>query len=123
MMTKNHKRIGVAVIINQEGKILIDKRSNTGLMANLWEFPGGKIEQGESVADCIRREVKEELGIIIEVDRALTEITHDYGEFIVTLYVHLCKLIKGVPHPLECQEVRWVKSRELDQFSFPSANQ
>lgn len=122
-MTVPHKKIGVAVIINEDGYILIDRRLATGVMANLWEFPGGKIEQGETPEDCIKREIKEELGIIIEVERPLIEITHHYSEFIVTLHVYICKLIEGEPHPLECAEVRWVKPSELKDFEFPEANQ
>ncbi|MGI0481940.1 8-oxo-dGTP diphosphatase MutT [Geminocystis sp. CENA526] len=122
-MNLPHKKIGVAVIVSEEGQILIDRRLPTGLMANLWEFPGGKIEQGETPQDCIKREIKEELGITIEVDRALTEITHNYSEFIVTLYVYVCRIIEGEPQPLECSEVRWVTSSELNNFEFPQANQ
>lgn len=118
-----HKQIGVAVIVNTENCILIDKRLPTGLMANLWEFPGGKIEAGESAIACIKREIKEELGIEIEVKEHLIDINHDYGEFSVTLSVYLAYIVSGKPQPLECAEIRWVKAEELKQFEFPSANQ
>ena len=62
-----HKQIGVAVIINQQGKILIDRRKQAGEMGGLWEFPGGKIEPGETIKECIQREIKEELDIQIAV--------------------------------------------------------
>lgn len=62
-----HKVIGVAVIWNQWGQILIDRRRQQGLLGGLWEFPGGKLEAEETVVDCIRREIREELGIEIEV--------------------------------------------------------
>lgn len=122
-MNLPHKRIGVAVIFNDEGKILIDQRLPTGLMANLWEFPGGKIEAGETPQSCIVREIQEELGVTIEIDRHLITITHSYSEFIVTLFVYLCKLIEGQPQPLECTQVLWVTPSELDNFEFPGANQ
>lgn len=122
-MNLPQKKIGVAVIVNEAGKILIDKRLPTGLMANLWEFPGGKIEAGETPQDCIIREIKEELGVTIEIDQHLIDITHSYSEFIVTLFVYICQLIEGNPQPLECAEVRWVTPSELDNFEFPSANQ
>ena len=118
-----HKRIGVAVISNKEGKILIDRRLLSGLMGGLWEFPGGKIESGETVNECIKREIKEELGISIEVGEHLLTINHTYSEFRVTLIVHSCRLLKGEPQPLECQEIRWVTLSELDNFTFPEANQ
>jgi mutator protein MutT len=121
-MTLPHKKIGVAVIRNNQGKILIDQRLSTGLMANLWEFPGGKIEPNETITNCIKREIKEELGIDIEVGENLITITHDYDQFTVTLIVHLCKIIQGEPQPLECQQVKWVEISDLDQFEFPRAN-
>ena len=118
-----HKRIGVAVIVNEDNQVLIDKRLPTGLMANLWEFPGGKIEAGETEIDCIRREIKEELDIYIEVNRHLININHTYSEFSLTLSVYLAQIIAGKPQPLECAEIRWVKGDELSQFEFPDANQ
>ncbi len=121
-MNKPHKHIGVAIIVNNRQEILIDRRLSTGVMANLWEFPGGKIEDGETVEDCIIREIKEELGIIIRCDRPLTQITHDYEKFTVTLFVYLCVMIEGIPQAIECQQVRWVKAQELDNFEFPPAN-
>ncbi|WP_373481207.1 8-oxo-dGTP diphosphatase MutT [Geminocystis sp.] len=123
MINLPHKKIGVAVIINQKKEVLIDKRLPTGLMANLWEFPGGKIEVGETTQDCIKREIKEELGVIIEVDNHLIDITHSYSEFIVTLSVYFCHIITGKPQPLECAEILWVSISQLHQFEFPSANE
>lgn len=117
-----HKKIGVAVIKNEEGKILIDKRLSTGLMANLWEFPGGKIEEGETVIECIKREIKEELGIEINVEEHLITINHNYSKFQVTLIVHLCRLLSGKPQPIECQEIKWVNIADLTNYNFPEAN-
>ncbi|MGL5793593.1 MAG: 8-oxo-dGTP diphosphatase MutT [Waterburya sp.] len=119
---KVHKQIGVAVISNQQQKILIDRRKATGEMGGLWEFPGGKIEAGETIEACIKREVKEELGIDILVGDRLTTITHNYQTFKVTLYVHDCQYLKGVPRPIECEELQWVTPAELNQYQFPLAN-
>lgn len=118
-----HKKIGVAVIINEKQEILIDKRLPTGLMANLWEFPGGKIEAGETPQDCIKREIKEELGVDIVVNYHLIDITHTYSEFMVTLSVYMCHIITGKPQPLQCAEIRWITVSQLHNFEFPSANQ
>ncbi|HEY9600145.1 MAG TPA: A/G-specific adenine glycosylase [Allocoleopsis sp.] len=117
-----HKIIGVAVIWNEQEQILIDRRRPEGLLGGLWEFPGGKIELGETVEECIKREILEELGIEIEVGDRLITIEHAYSHFRVTLTVHHCRHIAGVPQPLECDEVRWVTLDELDQFPFPKAN-
>ena len=117
-----HKQIGVAVIWNDQGYILIDRRKPEGLLGGLWEFPGGKIEPGETVQDCIRREIREELGIEIEVGDRLIVIDHAYTHFRVTLNVYHCRHLSGDPQPIECDEVRWVTTDELDQFPFPKAN-
>ncbi|NEO29957.1 MAG: 8-oxo-dGTP diphosphatase MutT [Symploca sp. SIO3C6] len=117
-----HKRIGVAVIKNLQGQILIDRRLSQGLHGGLWEFPGGKIESGETVEQCIKREIAEELGIDIEVGSHLITIDHAYSDFLVTLIVHHCYHRSGIPQPLECEEVRWISITEIDQFSFPEAN-
>ncbi len=117
-----HKIIGVAVIIDDQGQILIDRRLPQGAMAGMWEFPGGKIEMGETVEECIQREIQEELGIVIEVGKHLITIDHTYTHLQVTLTVHLCRHLTGIPQPLECAEIRWVNLADLDQFTFPEAN-
>ncbi len=117
-----HKQIGVAVITDDQGNILIDRRKQEGLLGGLWEFPGGKIEPGESVEDCVSREIKEELGIDIEVGDRLITIEHAYTHFKVTLNVFNCKHLSGEPQPIECDEVKWVTLDEIDQYPFPKAN-
>lgn len=117
-----HKQIGVAVIRNKQGKILIDRRLNKGDMGGLWEFPGGKIEPQETVKDCIRREVKEELDIEIEVGDRLLTLAHTYANFKVTLFVHNCEYVSGEPQLIESQEVRWVNAAQMERYEFPQAN-
>lgn len=117
-----HKQIGVAVIWNEQNQILIDRRKPEGLLGGLWEFPGGKLEPDETVEDCIRREIQEELGITIAVGDRLITVDHAYSHFRVTLNVHHCQHLSGDPQPIECDEVRWVALEELDQYPFPKAN-
>jgi len=117
-----HKQIGVAVIWNQQGEILIDRRLQEGLLGGLWEFPGGKIEAQETIPACIEREIKEELGITVEVGDHLITINHAYTHFRVTLHVHHCRYLSGDPQPIECDEIRWVKPEKLSEFPFPKAN-
>ena len=117
-----HKQIGVAVINNDRGQILIDRRKQSGEMGGLWEFPGGKIEPGETIEECIEREIKEELDLKISVGDRLTTIVHTYETFNVTLYVHNCKYVSGTPTPLECDEIRWVEPTQMDRYQFPQAN-
>lgn len=116
------KIIGVGVIWNEQGQILIDRRLQSGVLGGLWEFPGGKIEPGETVEDCIKREIKEELGIDIEVGKHLITIEHVYTHLHVNLTVHHCRYVSGTPQPLECAEIRWVTLAEIDKFPFPEAN-
>lgn len=117
-----HKQIGVAVISNQQKQILIDRRKATGEMGGLWEFPGGKVETGETIEACIKREIKEELGLDIVVGDRLITITHNYQTFDVTLYVHDCQYITGEPQPIECEEIHWVNAAQLNKYQFPAAN-
>ncbi len=117
-----HKNIGVAVIWNNQRQILIDRRRAEGLLGGLWEFPGGKIEVGETIEECIKREIREELAIEIEVGDRLITIDHAYSHFRVTLNVHHCRYLTGIPQPIECDEIRWVTLDEIDQFPFPKAN-
>jgi A/G-specific adenine glycosylase len=117
-----HKRIGVAVVINDQNQILIDRRPSEGLLGGLWEFPGGKIEANETVEDCIKREILEEIGIEIRVGKSLITIDHAYTHFRVTLYVHLCQYVSGTTRAIECEEVRWVTLEAIESFPFPKAN-
>ena len=117
-----HKIIGVAVIWNDQKQILIDRRLPTGAMGGLWEFPGGKIELGETIQECIQREISEELGIEIAVGEHLITIDHTYTHLRVTLTVHHSQHLAGVPKAIECDEIRWVSLDELDNFTFPEAN-
>jgi A/G-specific adenine glycosylase len=117
-----HKHIGVAVIWNDQGQVLIDRRKQEGLLGGLWEFPGGKIEPGETVEDCVRREIQEELGITIAVGDLLCTVTHTYSHFKVTLNVHHCTHLSGEPQPIECDEVRWVSLDQIEEYPFPKAN-
>ncbi|HLO52103.1 MAG TPA: 8-oxo-dGTP diphosphatase MutT [Kamptonema sp.] len=121
--TLPHKFIGVAVIWNQDQKILIDKRREGGLLGGLWEFPGGKLEAGETLEACIKREIMEELAIAIEVGEHLITIDHTYSHFHVTLNVYHCRHTSGEPQPIECDEIRWVTLDEIDGFPFPKANE
>ncbi|GGA42579.1 8-oxo-dGTP diphosphatase MutT [Okeania sp. KiyG1] len=117
-----HKLIGVAIIWNEAGQILIDKRKPGGTFGGLWEFPGGKKEAGETIENCIKREILEELGIDIAVEEHLITIEHTYSEIKVTLHVYHCRYLQGTPQTIECDEFKWVTLDNIDQFTFPQAN-
>lgn len=117
------KQIGVAVIRDDRDLILIDRRLAKGLLGGFWEFPGGKIEGNETVQECIKREILEEIGIDIAVDSHLITIDHTYSHFRVNLQVYNCRYLSGQARAIECEEIRWVTIQELDNYTFPAANQ
>lgn len=111
-----------AGIIWGDGQILITQRRPEGLLGGLWEFPGGKQEPGESMEACLQREVQEELGIDLRVDRFFMRVKHAYSHFRVTLHVFQCTYLEGKPRAIECADWRWVYPQELDQYAFPRAD-
>jgi mutator protein MutT len=121
-MTDLPRKVIGAAVIWRDGKILIDRRKPGGAMGGLWEFPGGKVEPGETISDCILREIREELGITIAVGEPLITIEHGYPTFTVVLHVHHCQHVEGEPQTIECDEIRYVTVDELHQYEFPAAN-
>ena len=114
--------IGVGVVRNGAGEVLIDQRLNEGLLGGLWEFPGGKQEPGELIVETIRRELEEELAIEVEVGKELIVVEHAYSHNKLRLVVHLCTWVGGEPQPLASQQVRWVRPEQLGEYPFPAAN-
>jgi A/G-specific adenine glycosylase len=114
--------IGVGVVLDPAGRVLIDQRLQEGLLGGLWEFPGGKQEEGEAIEATIERELAEELAIAVEVGEELISLEHAYSHKRLRFVVHLCRWLSGEPQPLASQQVRWVEPAELDAFPFPAAN-
>jgi A/G-specific adenine glycosylase len=114
--------IGVGVVLNDAGEVLIDQRLDEGLLGGLWEFPGGKQEPGEAIEATIARELREELAIEADVGEELISLEHAYSHKRLRFVVHLCSWISGEPRPLASQQVRWVRPEQLAEFPFPAAN-
>lgn len=112
----------VAAIIRRDQNILITQRHRHVHLAGLWEFPGGKVEPGESCEVALQREIREELGIEIAVDREFFTVDHDYPGKSVRLYFFDCSILRGEPRPLDVADLRWVKPSELSNFDFPPAD-
>lgn len=112
-----------AAIIRRDDAILIARRGPASRLAGLWEFPGGKVEEGEDLRACLIREIAEELGIRIAVEEAFRTVEHDYGEHgVIQLASFFCQLIEGEPEPTFHSEVRWVKLEELGRYTFAPAD-
>ena len=117
------KPIEVAAgLIFRSGKLLIAQRHADAHLGGLWEFPGGKLETGETFEQSLARELYEELGVGIFVGKLFETVTHAYPEKTVHLKFFLCRLARGEPQPLGCAALRWVRRSELDHHTFPAAD-
>ena len=114
--------VAVGVILDEDHNILITRRAPDAHQGDLWEFPGGKVEAGESLALALARELREELGISIGRTSGLLEIRHDYGDKSVLLDVHVVWDFSGEARALEQQPLAWVAAGELGDYAFPAAN-
>lgn len=115
--------VAAAVIRDAGGKILIARRADAQHQGGLWEFPGGKVEEGEAVQVALARELHEELGIVVTAARPLITVHHDYPDKQVLLDVWEVSAFTGEPHGAEGQPLAWVTGRELGSYEFPAANQ
>jgi 8-oxo-dGTP diphosphatase len=117
--------VAACVLLDGEGRILIAKRPQGRSLAGLWEFPGGKVEQGESPEHALVRELAEELGIdIAAADLApLTFASHTYPDFHLLMPLFLCTRWRGEATPHEGQELAWVKPAELGSYAMPPADE
>ena len=120
----NLKRISVAVgvLVDTHGRILITRRAKNAHQGGLWEFPGGKLESGESVLEALRRELSEELGTDIVSSTPLMTLEHDYQDKQVLLDIHLVRDWQGEPCGLEGQPLAWVPAEALTNYACPAAN-
>ena len=114
--------VAVGVLIDSKGCVLLTRRLKGTHLAGYWEFPGGKVEAGESVHTALARELEEELGTCIGETVPLMTVSHDYGEKQVLLDVHQVKDWDGEPYGAEGQPLAWVDASSLDEFQVPEAN-
>jgi 8-oxo-dGTP diphosphatase len=112
-----------AAIIHRNDKILISQRLEGSYLEFLWEFPGGKVEEGESPEECIIREIMEELRINIRVINIFDVVFHKYEDRTILLLVYDCEYISGEPKPIECNTFNWVTAEELSSYKFTCADE
>lgn len=119
---KKKVNVVAAIIENENNEILCALRSPKMTLPNLWEFPGGKVEEGESLHTAIEREITEELKCDIEALEVFNDNTHEYDSFIINLTCLKCKLINGNPTALEHSKIIWLKRDNLDSLKWAPAD-
>lgn len=118
-----HVRV-VAAVIERDGKYLITQRRSTAVLPGLWEFPGGKVEPGESDEHALRRELRERVGVDVEVKGRMAHRLHRYDGYSVELNLYQTHILAGhEPQALRVAAYRWVASNEFENYPFPAADQ
>ena len=116
------EEIGIGLVFNKSGELLIDQRLESSSMAGMWEFPGGKRKSDESIEETVLREIEEEVGIFVKPGVKFLSFEHSYTDKKLHFTVYLCELISGEPKPLASQKMLWVSPERLVDFPFPAAN-
>lgn len=123
-MSNSHKIIEVSAgLVFRDGRLLIAERRAQDHLGGLWEFPGGKRHDDESDEECLRRELREELGIEVEVGALIETITHEYPGKVVRLKFFRCVWKGNEPRAIGCQDFAWVSREELTKYKFPEADE
>lgn len=117
-----HRHVGAGVVVDRRGRILVAQRRDDAMLGGLWEFPGGGQEDGESMAECIRRELKEELGIEVRVGPQLCIVSHAFTHFTMDLHAYWARIERGRPRALECADHRWCTPAEIRALPLPRAD-
>jgi A/G-specific adenine glycosylase len=118
-----HFDVTAGVIFDNQGLILIARRPLGGLLGGLWEFPGGKQLENETLSDCLKRELIEELDIQVEVGVKVAMIRHTYTHFKITLHGFVCRHLSGDPVAIGCAEWKWVLPEDITRYAFPVTDQ
>ncbi|AUX73655.1 8-oxo-dGTP diphosphatase MutT [Erwinia pyrifoliae] len=117
-----HLQVAVGIIRNNQQQIFLAQRSASAYMGNMWEFPGGKIEAGETPEQALKRELMEETGIAVLNAEPYDIVDHTYTDLRVTLHFFIVDRWQGEPYGREGQPQRWVAQSQLNAAEFPPAN-
>lgn len=119
---KPHVRV-VAAELERDGRYLITQRREHAVLPLLWEFPGGKVEDGEDDSAALRRELRERLGVGAEVGALALHVAHEYDHYVLDLMVYRAVITEGEPQPLSVRDLRWVSPADFGEYRFPGADQ
>ncbi|HTJ80147.1 MAG TPA: (deoxy)nucleoside triphosphate pyrophosphohydrolase [Polyangiaceae bacterium] len=113
----------VAAVIEKDGRYLITQRRPAAVLPLLWEFPGGRVEAGETDQDALQREVRHRLGVDVRAGQLISFVSHPYERYTVDLYLYECHIAAGEPAALAVHAFKWVTSGEFDQYPFTPADE
>jgi len=116
-----HLDVAIAIVF-RDSRVLIARRKAGDVLGGYWEFPGGKCEPGETLEECVGRELLEELGMLVRPVVSFAPTQYQYPDRLVTLHPFLCIHDSGEPQMRACDEIRWVEAAQLRHFTFPPAN-
>ena len=116
--------VAACALVDADGRVLLAQRPAGKQLAGLWEFPGGKVEKGETPEDCLVRELREEIGIETKVAclAPLTFASHSYDDFHLLMPLYVCRRFEGIPEPKEGQALKWVRPRQMRDYPMPPAD-
>ena len=117
-----HYDVAAGLIWNEKGQLLIAQRPLDGLLGGLWEFPGGKRESGETLEECLARELREELAIEVSVGDLFVIVKHGFTHFKITLHAYNCDYVSGPPQSIGVRDWAWARPEQLDAYSFGKAD-
>jgi 8-oxo-dGTP diphosphatase len=113
----------VAAVLERDGRYLITQRRVTAVLPLMWEFPGGRVEQGETDAAALKREVRHRLGAEIDVGKLISFVSHPYENYVVDLFLYECRLTTDTLEAKNVNAFTWVTSAEFDRYSFTPADE
>jgi 8-oxo-dGTP diphosphatase len=113
----------VAAVVDRDGKYLITQRRPTAVLPLLWEFPGGRVEAGETDSAALKREVMHRLGAEVECGKLISFVSHPYEHYTVDLFLYECRLLSDKLEPLAVHDFKWVSSQQFEEYSFTPADE
>ena len=123
-MAKSLLLVAAAALVDADGRVLLCQRPEGKQLAGLWEFPGGKVEAGETPEQCLIRELQEEIGIETEIPclAPLTFASHSYDDFHLLMPLFVCRRFRGIAQPREGQALKWVRPKQMRDYPMPPAD-